>query len=501
MKTLIAHRREVLESSALALVGGVLWALCHGTETSWLLPWFSLVPLIVIAGRPRAFFWGWAHGTVHWLIAMWWIIPTLVTFGGLPPALSQVLFVLLAIYLGLDQALFAWLGGKIWRRGGAWTWLGIPALWVVSEVLRGWPFGGFPWNLAAYAWVDMPGALPLSAWIGAFGVSWIMLLANVGLARALVARRWDLAILAVFLPLTLLITGGRFASQAVLEPANLAGSADVRIVQPDSPIVGVEEALDNYFRLVDMSRAECDGHTGGRRLLVWPESAVWPMSYHGTPQVQRDVEDLVDDGCQVLLGSVYREGQAIYNGSLVVGPEGPSEPYAKRRLVPWGEYVPLADLFPFVGKLARNAGEFTPGTEPALLPWGDERLAMAICYEVVFPAAVAEQVRAGATALVTITNDAWYGDTAAPWQHFRAARFRAAETRRVMMRAALTGVSGLIDAQGKVRAQLDVGERGVLRGRLQGHQHLTPYVRFPALVPGLAFLLATFAIVLGLRTP
>ncbi len=108
---------------------------------------------------------------------------------------------------------------------------------------------------------------------------------------------------------------------------------------------------------------------------------------------------------------------------------------------------------------------------------------MAICYEVVFPAEVAALVRQGATLLVTITNDAWYGDTSAPWQHFRAARFRAAENRRPLLRAAITGVSAWVAPDGSVREQLGVDQEGIIRARVLGARGLTPFSRCPWLVP------------------
>ena len=125
-----------------------------------------------------------------------------------------------------------------------------------------------------------------------------------------------------------------------------------------------------------------------------------------------------------------------------------------------------------------------------VLPWGDEKLGMSICYEVVFPAEVADLVRAGATVLVTITNDAWYGDTSAPWQHFRAARFRAAESRRPLLRAAITGVSAWVDPDGSVREELGVNQEGIIRARVLGQRGLTPFSRCPWLVPFLCTILA-----------
>ncbi len=146
-------------------------------------------------------------------------------------------------------------------------------------------------------------------------------------------------------------------------------------------------------------------------------------------------------------------GERVYNSAFTVGPGGRATRYDKRHLVPFGEYVPLAGVFSFVDKLARNAGDFATADRLVLLPWGRERIGMAICYEIVFPAEVAATVADGATLLATITNDAWYGDTAAPWQHYAAARFRAAENRRPLVRAAITGVSAVVAPDGRERAR------------------------------------------------
>ncbi|HKV10295.1 MAG TPA: apolipoprotein N-acyltransferase, partial [Thermoanaerobaculia bacterium] len=168
-------------------------------------------------------------------------------------------------------------------------------------------------------------------------------------------------------------------------------------------------------------------------------------------------------------------------------------------LVPFGEYVPFRGVFGWMDKLARNAGEFRPADELTLLPWGDDKIGMSICYEIVFPDEVVDLSKAGATLLVTITNDAWYGDTAAPWQHFRAARFRAAENRRTLLRAAITGVSALVEPDGGVRAQLGVFKQGVIRTRVAGKKGLTPYARAPWLVPVLSTALAAVAVYFARR--
>ncbi len=175
----------------------------------------ALAPLLPLAaGRgpgSRPALLGFLHGLAAWLVAIPWIAPTLVTYGRLPPWLGAVLLVVLCAYLGAFHALFAALAARPWRRGGAWALFALPALWVALEWLRAHLLGGFPWNLAAYAWVDVPGALPISAWIGAYGVSFLVVLANAGVAAAF-GRRWLAAGIGLLVPLVLLAMGGRWGA-------------------------------------------------------------------------------------------------------------------------------------------------------------------------------------------------------------------------------------------------------------------------------------------------
>ncbi len=502
--------REHLTSALLALGGAALWSLCFGRQPSVWLPWVALVPLFLLLGRRKALFWGAVYAVAMWLGSMYWIAGTLESYGGLPRSLAWVAQGLLALYLGFDQMVFVFFARRIWRRGGFMPLWALPALWVVFEWLRGVAFGRFPWNTAAYAWVDVAGALPLAAWVGPYGVSFLLVFANVSLALAWHRRRWDVGLAGILTALMVLIMGGRFSLGDDAFGTTLlrggSGGREVRVLEPNSTIVNTWEASwDNYLRLIEMSEAECDGAlaqprpygTSGadlRTLLVWPESAAWPHSHATSERLRGDVARLAERGCDVLLGSQINVGEKAFNSVLMVSDQGPVGSYSKRKLVPWGEYVPLKNVLPFMGKVARAAGDFTPGTDLGLLPWGDERLAPAICYEVIFAGAMAEQVRAGATLLVTVTNDAWYGNTWAPYQHFRAARFRAAENRRPLIRAALTGISGLIDRRGRVVGRLGVGERGVLSGRLVGSKDLSLYSRTPWLVPMLSAVLAALGV-------
>lgn len=478
-----------------ALASGLLFAWCFAASPPPLLAGAALAPLFLTFAGDRNLRLGWLFGAAFWLGSVPWIVATIETFGGVPVGLSHFLVLLLALYLGFDSALFAWLGARMWRRGGIVRYLGLPALWVVFEAQRGFFFNGFLWNLAAYTVTDLPGALQLSAWVGAFGVSFLVVLVNVAVASAWETRRFELpaaTLLGVALTLCL---AGRFSTAD--DPVR-GGGREVRLVQPNAAITYKSEEIEkNYRHLLELSTPHC---IGGDALLVWPESAAWPSLYETSARLRQDVAALNARGCRVFLSSAAQAGEGWENVAMLVGEDGVEGQYAKRRLVPWGEYVPLKSVLPFVGYLARNAGEFSPGHELGLIPLSAEKLAPAICYEVIFPNPIAEQVAAGATLLITVTNDAWYGDTAAPWQHLRAARYRAAENRRPLLRAALTGVSAIVDAEGRVVQQLGVGKDGVLAARIHGQKGLSLYTRAPWLTVALAALLATFAIIRSRRS-
>jgi apolipoprotein N-acyltransferase len=464
--------------------------------------WLALAPLLLMLSWPRPGRLGWVHGFASWMTGLYWIVPTLQTYGGMPLPLAVVLTGVLAAYLSLFHAAFAWLGAPVWRR---WSWggrlLALPALWVALEWLQTYLGGGFPWNLAGYVWVDVPGALPISAWIGVYGVSFLVLLASTAVAAAVERRRWEPAAAGLLVPFFLLPLAGRWSlreTAAEVREARGLGHP-VSLLQPNIPnLVQFDSAavIRNYRKVIDLSLDSCQPGS----LVVWPESAAWPFLYGRDPRLDADLAALVDRGCTVLFNSSHPIGNSFYNSAFLLSASRPAARYDKRHLVPFGEYVPFRGVFGWMDKLARNAGEFRPADETTLLPWGGEEIGMSICYEVVFPSEVADLVRAGATLLVTITNDAWYGDTSAPWQHFRAARFRAAENRRPLLRAAITGVSAYVGPDGSVRAQIGIFREGIIRARVLGERRLTFFSRLPWLVPALCSAVAAIAVYFARRS-
>lgn len=479
----------------LALGGGVVWGLCFGEQTWEVAPWFALVPLLLLLGRPRPALLGWLHGLAFWLISIPWIVPTLEIHGQLSSWMAGLGLLALASYLALFSGLFAVLAARAWQRGGMALWLGVPATWVVTEWLRGHTFSGFPWNLAAYAWIDLPGALALAAWLGPYGVGFLLVLVNTGLAVAVRERRWQRALAPLaFVGVILTLAGG-------LTPASdlAAERLDVRILQPNIGILLEWDPIEvekNYQQMFEMTRQACE-RPG--ILVIWPESAAWPYSYSRDERLRLDLAEVAALGCPILVNTSMAGEDGVFNSVLLIDSSGPAGRYDKQHLVPYGEYVPMADWLPFLDKIARNAGEFLTGSKGALLDWAGEGLAPAICFEITFPEEVAMQVRRGGSVLVTVTNDSWYGDSSAPWQHYRAARFRAAENRRYLLRAAITGVSAIVGPDGAVLQQMSVGEEGILAGSVAGSRSSTLYTRAPWVVPAICLAITAFAILLPRR--
>jgi apolipoprotein N-acyltransferase len=340
------------------------------------------------------------------------------------------------------------------------------------EFLREFVLTGFPWATLGYSqhsWLVMIQSADL---FGVYGLSFLLVLANAALAEILLLRREassgrsPLKALCVALVLFGLNYGyGSWCLDQKLD--HRAEVLRIAVVQGNIP-QDEKWQPDNQLNTVniyrDLSlRAE---RAGAKDLIIWPEAAM-PFYFQDGGKLAESVEHLtVETGIPLLFGSpayLHSESGLRYlNSAFLLSPMGERLGRSdKIHLVPFGEYVPLGEFLPFVNKLVAGIGDYSPG-EINPLPLMGHQLGVLVCYEVIFPELAREYVRQGSDLLINITNDAWFGESSAPWQHLAMARFRAIENRVWLARAANTGISAVISPSGKIAEQTELFATGFL---------------------------------------
>jgi apolipoprotein N-acyltransferase len=437
-----------------------------------LFPALLLEALERAPGKWRPWLLGWLAGTVFWVVSTNWVIPVMHQYGGLARWAAVGCLVGMGAYLGLLWALAAGIASLVHTRWRVWLF---PAAWISLGILQRFPPYGFTWTGAGSAFVEWPWLMAsLPVW-GATGLGWcVVALSSAVWGLFQFDTRPSAAAALAFSALALVVT-------IVIAPAP-APTGEPLTVAAIQPGTSLEEKWDPSQATEIADRVwsmTAEAAVRGADLVLWPESAV-PYRLDGDPAYREAVEQMAKQfEIEIVLNSVASRDDGGYaNSAFLVTGEGVSPVrYDKVHLVPFGEFVPGWARLAFTESLVREVGAFTPGKEPAVLP-ARVPLAVAICFEVVFPDHPAAQVRAGAQLLTTLTNDGWYGFSWAPHQHFAQVRLRAAENRRWFARAALTGISGFVDPTGAVVSQLDIGETGILVESVQPMGGLTPRARF-----------------------
>jgi apolipoprotein N-acyltransferase len=293
---------------------------------------------------------------------------------------------------------------------------------------------------------------------GVYGLSFEIVLINTALAAAfLVDRSRRKPVLFTALALIILLQLGN-----LVHPPALPADGTARLLQADVPILSSEQWTPDYFQgtlsqLSELSvsrRGETDPNQPPVDLIIWPET---PAPFFVSDGRFRDAVSNVarQSHAAVVVGSLGvpapSQGDQLYNSAALIAPDGTwAARYDKIHLVPFGEYVPFASLLRFANKLTREVGDFIPGAGRNVLRAGEHRLGVFICYESIFPGEIRQFAANGATVFVNISNDGWFGDTAAPWQHLQQARMRAIENRRWLLRATNSGITSVIDPYGRV---------------------------------------------------
>ena len=458
-----------------------------------LIPAFVGLYWMIEEARPRAaFLAGWWFGFGHFTAGLYWVANALLTeparFGWLAPVAPVGLGLLLAGFPAL-----ATLAARSAGARGVGGVLLLAAAWAGTEWLRGWVLTGFPWNLMGSVWAFSDAMLQSTAVIGTHGLGLLTIIA-VTMPAVLVSAPvpWRSVVAAW---LVLLAVAG--AGAARLELAGDVGSVPgvtLRLVQPSipQPLKWRPDLRDRHLAFQAMLSATGAGADSQAppTHVIWAETAA-PMFIADDPDRLRWIANATPPGGLTILGAPRRapadQPMQLWNSMLVVNAEGSViATYDKSHLVPFGEYMPLRGLLPF-DKLTAGTTDFSPGPGlttlhlPGLPPAGP-----LICYEIIFPGRVAQEEDRPAW-LLNLTNDAWYGHSAGPYQHLVAARLRAVEEGLAVVRVANNGISAIIDPFGRTVASLPLGARGVVDGSLPVALSPTLYGRFgePLVIVGL----------------
>ena len=464
-----------MRSFFLAMLSGVLMTGAFpNIEFSGLI-WFALTPLMIALqdqSPAQGFRLGFFAGCVHYTTLMYWLVYTLMTFGHMPFYLSLPILLLLVAYMALYPAVFA--AVFAWIQGRSAGWLAVlPALWAALEYIRSFFLSGFPWEFLGYSQYRHICMIQIADITGVYGVSFLIVAVNVALFllwRGWAERRTPHRLL------RRAEAAGGFAIAAILGIHVLAYGQwrthllDTWIAKAPTPEFTVvqgnidqSEKWDPAFQVATIEKyirlSESAKDAGSRQhLVVWPETAAPFYFLSMAAPTEMVLEGIRKAGCDFLIGSpsfVRKDDHHInyYNSAFLMSAGGDLlGKYDKVHLVPFGEYVPLHKWLPFIGKMVEGVGDFRPGKKGRTLAWGQYPLGVQICYEMIFPELALKMVRNHAAFLVNMTNDAWYGKTSAPYQHFSMAVFRAVENHRSLIRAANTGISGFIDPAGRIVA-------------------------------------------------
>ncbi len=460
----------------LVLVAGVLAVGAFAPFGYFPLAYISLAVLFNqwLSDTPRqALRHGGLFGLGFFAAGVSWVYVSVHVYGQLALPVSALIAVLFVLVL----AVFPALAGYLLRRylpvnGWAGALLVLPSVWVLAEWLRGRVFTGFPWLDTGASQIDGPLAAYLPI-VGEYGVAWLLCVCAVLLAAIAGNRRRVISLVL----LAAVITAGYLLEN--IEWTTARGDA-IRVSLVQGNIAQVDkwapENLESTLRLyAELTAAQPDSE-----LVVWPETAI-PAFYH---QVEDSYipyleERLAESGTSLLTGIpvLDRETWSYYNSIIALN--GSRGFYNKQHLVAFGEYLPLRWLIgDTLDALAVPNADFTSGKAgQTLVQAAGYPVGSSICFEVAF-ARVINNSLPEAAFLVNVSNDGWFGRSLAPFQHLEIARVRARETGRALLRATNTGISAIIDHDGKIQSRSQQFEQAVVNGHVVPRQGATPYVRY-----------------------
>ena len=463
-----------ISNLSLAIFSGLLLVFAFPDWSLWSLGWVGTAPLIMAVVRERRF-WrslvlGLVTGTIFYAGSSHWITYSMHNYGELLLGQAYIVLIIFSAAVAIFTGLFAATLALAIKRFGGWWILAAPAVWAASEWLR-LQATGMGWNPLGYSQAFQPAVIQVARFGGVYLVSAIMVAASTALVFGLVylERRRGIIVLTA---------AGVIAIAAVLYGESLrpavdeSGSVLIAVVQPNVPIDGSwddpEFADQMLLRFLTLSEQaiqanskdpSSNGAEGAQvdkataiDLVIWPESPM-TFEYDRDPALRRKLAEFTGRHHVYLLMNTwgFPEGarDSIYNSAIVVAPSGEKiAEYDKNALVPFGEYIPARGWLPFMSHVKALVGDITPGNGVTLSEVAGAKIGTLICFETTRPELARRMRNDGATALVQISNEAWFGPTSAPHQMLTTAIFRAVENNIDLIRATNSGVSARVDRYG-----------------------------------------------------
>ncbi|OGL44042.1 MAG: apolipoprotein N-acyltransferase [Candidatus Schekmanbacteria bacterium RBG_13_48_7] len=421
-------------------------------------------------------------GCVFVCLCSHWLIGTLVSYGDMPLEIAYGIYSLMVLSLALYYGFFCFFISYAKQKWGTSYYMTAPALMVFLEWIRGYNPVGFPWNNLGYSLYNQTVLIQIADITSVYGLTYWIILTNCALYEIFfekIHQKYNYNPLIAVLCFFLLFMGYgvyRTNEKTQFKPVTIA------VLQGN---IGIDKKWDPEFRdriidiYKDLTEAAADPDVD---LIVWPEASL-PVKLKNNYKLQNAIFDLAHETRKYLLiGSVDYDPKTgnSYNAAFLISPERKiTNTYYKMRLVPFGEYVPWSRIFFFIDKITDAYGDFYPGTNPAVMSIDNKfRASIFICYETVFPALLRKFAANGAQVLINITNDAWFGLTDAPYQHFSFLTFRAIENRVPIARSANTGISGFIDSSGHILEMTEIATKTLAKKTLFLDNRISFYCKY-----------------------
>lgn len=483
------------------VLSGIMLFMSFPELDFYFLAWIALVPALISLYKKDLKFAlkaGFLMGLVYFFGTTYWIYHALHFYGSMPFVLSILVVILLSMYLSIYIAVFCLLYATALKNSSIPSIVTAPCIWTSLEFIRSYAFTGFPWSSLGYSQYKFLSLIQVADITGIYGISFLIVAFNGLISDIYITKKIQnekplyspfslvVSIISFSVMLILIFSYGFFRlyqdrGDALFKAAIIQGN----IEQDKKWDIQYQKAVLLTYKELTLQAAEKKPD-----IIIWPETAL-PFIFREDKYLTEDLISFQKElGAYMLFGSILiREKEetkqsgkfknSLSNSALLLDKNGNiSYIYDKIHLVPFGEYVPLRNVLFFIDKLVYGIGDYYPGDRylSAVTPFGG--FATLICYEIIFPGLVRKFYINGGDFIVTITNDAWFGDTFGPYQHFSMAVFRAVENRKPVLRAANSGISGFIDSNGRIIETSRLFEKTYLFKEIKKDKTLAFYTKF-----------------------